>query len=49
MEWSFLKSCLKFFGFPVKMVQWIMSCVSSASFMVSVMETCKVFLKAKEG
>ncbi|KAL9673805.1 hypothetical protein QQ045_030067 [Rhodiola kirilowii] len=34
VDWNFLKSILDLFGFPIKFVHWIMSCVSSAKFSV---------------
>lgn len=46
-EWSFLESCLHFFGFPLKMVQWIMASVSSASFMICVNGDLHGFFKGQ--
>nr|GFB81339.1 RNA-directed DNA polymerase, eukaryota, reverse transcriptase zinc-binding domain protein [Tanacetum cinerariifolium] len=36
VDWGFLESILYNFSFPVKMIQWIMTCVSSAAFTISV-------------
>ncbi|KAL9666259.1 hypothetical protein QQ045_000585 [Rhodiola kirilowii] len=34
VDWKFLKSILELFGFPVKFVGWIMSCVTTSKFSV---------------
>ncbi|MFS7917032.1 putative RNA-directed DNA polymerase [Helianthus anomalus] len=36
VEWEFLKVCLVHFGFPLKMINWIMACVTSTSFSIAV-------------
>ncbi|GJW46020.1 putative reverse transcriptase domain, reverse transcriptase zinc-binding domain protein, partial [Tanacetum coccineum] len=36
VDWKFLKTILVGFGFHPKMVQWIMVCVSGASYSISV-------------
>ncbi|GJU04495.1 probable L-cysteine desulfhydrase, chloroplastic [Tanacetum coccineum] len=34
VDWTFLESTLVKFGFPKKMVKWIMACISSSSFSI---------------
>ncbi|KAL9688157.1 hypothetical protein QQ045_032572 [Rhodiola kirilowii] len=34
VEWKFLKNIMEMFGFPVKFVGWIMSCVTTSKFSV---------------
>ncbi|KAL9690609.1 hypothetical protein QQ045_011014 [Rhodiola kirilowii] len=34
VDWKFLKNILEVFGFPVKFVNWIMSCVTTSKFSV---------------
>ncbi|KAL9687736.1 hypothetical protein QQ045_032143 [Rhodiola kirilowii] len=36
VDWNFLQSILKLYGFPIKFVSWIMACVTSAKFSVLV-------------
>ncbi|GJY73723.1 putative RNA-directed DNA polymerase, eukaryota, reverse transcriptase zinc-binding domain protein [Tanacetum coccineum] len=36
VDWGFLRNCLVHFGFPWKMINWIMSCLISPSFTISV-------------
>ncbi|GJS78622.1 RNA-directed DNA polymerase, eukaryota, reverse transcriptase zinc-binding domain protein [Tanacetum coccineum] len=36
VDWGFLRKSLVYFGFPSKMVHWIMNCMTSPSFTVSV-------------
>ncbi|GKA50943.1 RNA-directed DNA polymerase, eukaryota, reverse transcriptase zinc-binding domain protein [Tanacetum coccineum] len=36
VNWGFLRQCLIQFGFPWRMINWIMSCMTSSSFTVSV-------------
>lgn len=36
VEWAFLRSCLKHFGFHNKMIEWIMNCVESSYFTINV-------------
>ncbi|GJT92141.1 RNA-directed DNA polymerase, eukaryota, reverse transcriptase zinc-binding domain protein [Tanacetum coccineum] len=49
VSWDFLKMSLDFFGFPSKMVNWIMVCLSTASFSVNVNGSSHGFFKAKRG
>ncbi|GJU33495.1 RNA-directed DNA polymerase, eukaryota, reverse transcriptase zinc-binding domain protein [Tanacetum coccineum] len=36
VKWGFLRQCLVHFGFPVCMITWIMNCLSSPSFTISI-------------
>ncbi|GJU23245.1 RNA-directed DNA polymerase, eukaryota, reverse transcriptase zinc-binding domain protein [Tanacetum coccineum] len=49
VSWDFLKMSLDFFGFPSKMVNWIMVCLSTASFSINVNGSSHGFFKAKRG
>ncbi|GJQ98465.1 RNA-directed DNA polymerase, eukaryota, reverse transcriptase zinc-binding domain protein [Tanacetum coccineum] len=49
VSWDFLKFCLFKFGFHNKMVNWIMVCLSSASFSISVNGESHEFFKARRG
>nr|GEZ34524.1 hypothetical protein [Tanacetum cinerariifolium] len=49
MEWVFLFSSLKHFGFPELMVKWIMNCITSTSFTVNVNGDHTSFFKGKRG
>nr|GEY83612.1 hypothetical protein [Tanacetum cinerariifolium] len=49
MEWVFLSSSLKHFGFPELMVKWIMNCIKSTSFTVNVNGDHTGFFKGKRG
>ncbi|GJR13403.1 putative RNA-directed DNA polymerase [Tanacetum coccineum] len=49
VDWSFLRQCLVHFGFPLKMVNWIMSCMSSPSFSVNVNGDLLGYFKGRRG
>ncbi|GJR65874.1 putative RNA-directed DNA polymerase, eukaryota, reverse transcriptase zinc-binding domain protein [Tanacetum coccineum] len=49
MDWSFLESILVGFGFHPKMVQWIMVCVSGASYSICVNGNLHGWFKGKRG
>ncbi|XP_022026078.1 uncharacterized protein LOC110926659 [Helianthus annuus] len=49
VEWEFLQNCLFHFGFPKKMIDWIMTCVTTASFSIAVNGDHKGFFKGKRG
>nr|GEU82219.1 hypothetical protein [Tanacetum cinerariifolium] len=49
MEWVFLSSSLKHFGFPELMVKWIMNCITSTSFTVNANGDHTGFFKGKQG
>lgn len=36
VDWDFLRQCLIYFGFPWRMINWIMNCMTSPSFTISV-------------
>lgn len=49
VEWEFLKSCLYGFGFPPKMCSWIMACMTSSTFSVSLNGDLHGFFKGQRG
>ncbi|XP_035839381.1 uncharacterized protein LOC118486758 [Helianthus annuus] len=49
VDWRFLKSVLRGFGFNDNMVRWIMMCVSSTSFSVCVNGMVHGFFRGKRG
>ncbi|GJT00162.1 sodium/hydrogen exchanger 6 [Tanacetum coccineum] len=49
VDWKFLESILVGFGFHPKMVQWIMVCVSGASYSISVNGNLHGWFKGKRG
>ncbi|GJT69751.1 sodium/hydrogen exchanger 6 [Tanacetum coccineum] len=49
MDWNFLETILVGFGFHPKMVQWIMVCVSGASYSISVNGNVYGWFKGKRG
>lgn len=49
VNWTFLRNILTFFGFHVKMVDWIMTCVSSTSFSINVNGELHGFFKGERG
>ncbi|GJW28398.1 putative RNA-directed DNA polymerase, eukaryota, reverse transcriptase zinc-binding domain protein [Tanacetum coccineum] len=49
VDWNFLKTILVGFGFHPKMVQWIMVCVSGASYSISVNGNLHGYFKGKRG
>nr|GEX50908.1 hypothetical protein [Tanacetum cinerariifolium] len=36
IDWRFLKDIFKQFGFPTKMIEWIMACVSTTKFSINI-------------
>ncbi|GKE70792.1 RNA-directed DNA polymerase, eukaryota, reverse transcriptase zinc-binding domain protein [Tanacetum coccineum] len=49
VSWEFLKFCLLSFGFHKTMVNWIMVCLSSASFSICINGESHGFFKSKRG
>ncbi|XP_071728108.1 uncharacterized protein [Rutidosis leptorrhynchoides] len=49
VDWEFLEVTLICFGFPMKMVRWIMACVSSTSFSINVNGDLHGFFGGKRG
>lgn len=49
VEWSFLRSCLGHFGFHHRMISWIMNCISSPSFTISINGEHKGFFQGLRG
>ncbi|XP_078153121.1 uncharacterized protein LOC144548322 [Carex rostrata] len=49
MDWNFLASILPFYGFPPRLVQWIMACVKSAQCSVIINGTGDGYLKPECG
>ncbi|GKC81533.1 hypothetical protein Tco_1137250 [Tanacetum coccineum] len=49
VNWGFLRNILKCFGFHMTMVKWIMACVSSASFSLSINGDIHGFFQARQG
>nr|GEY07351.1 hypothetical protein [Tanacetum cinerariifolium] len=49
VNWIFLEKILKCFGFHMKMVEWIMTCVSSASFTIGINGERHGFLRSRRG
>ncbi|XP_052627262.1 uncharacterized protein LOC128133760 [Lactuca sativa] len=49
VNWSFLQDILFFFGFHPVMIKWIMSCVSTPSYMLSINGTFHGFFEGKRG
>ncbi|XP_021984667.1 uncharacterized protein LOC110880453 [Helianthus annuus] len=49
VEWRFLEATLKGFGFHVKMVNWIMACVSSSTFSLAINGNLFGYFKGKRG
>ncbi|XP_071726825.1 uncharacterized protein [Rutidosis leptorrhynchoides] len=49
VDWDFLEVSLICFGFPRKMVKWIMACVSSTSFSINVNGDLHGFFRGKRG
>nr|GEW81976.1 reverse transcriptase domain-containing protein [Tanacetum cinerariifolium] len=48
-DWAFLKVILKGFGFHDRMVAWIMECVATTSFSISINGSLHVHFKGKRG
>ncbi|GJY33938.1 hypothetical protein Tco_0418407 [Tanacetum coccineum] len=49
VDWRFLEHTLKCFGFPHLMITWIMACVTSASFSISINENIHGLFNGKRG
>ena len=49
VDWNFLRWVLIGFGFHPRMVSWIMECVSSTSFFVSLNGSLYGYFKGKRG
>ncbi|GJY09974.1 putative RNA-directed DNA polymerase, eukaryota, reverse transcriptase zinc-binding domain protein [Tanacetum coccineum] len=49
MDWRFLGFILKRFGFHQTMVQWIMACVTSASYSICINGNVHSYFKGKRG
>ncbi|GJR41735.1 putative RNA-directed DNA polymerase [Tanacetum coccineum] len=49
MDWSFLKEVLLSFGFHVRLVGWIMECVTTTSFSISINGSLHGYFKGKRG
>ncbi|XP_022003175.1 uncharacterized protein LOC110900598 [Helianthus annuus] len=49
VSWAFLKSILSRFGFHQKMITWIMTCVSTASYSISINGNLHGFFNGKRG
>ncbi|GKA61771.1 hypothetical protein Tco_0761290 [Tanacetum coccineum] len=49
VDWDFLKEVLLAFGFHVRMVSWIMECVTTTSFSLSINGTLHGYFKGKRG
>ncbi|XP_071728518.1 secreted RxLR effector protein 78-like [Rutidosis leptorrhynchoides] len=49
VDWEFLKAILKGFGFPRRMILWIMKCVTSTSFSINVNGEIHGYFKGKRG
>lgn len=49
MDWHYLRSILPLYGFPSKLVNWIMACVSSAEFSIVVNGRGDGYFRPKSG
>ena len=49
VQWTFIQSLLMMFGFPTKFVNWIMACVESTSYSISVNGYMFGFFEGKSG
>ncbi|XP_071687999.1 uncharacterized protein [Rutidosis leptorrhynchoides] len=49
VDWGFLKKCLVGFGYPHKMVKWIMRCVSTASYSININGDLHDYFPGKRG
>ena len=49
VDWDFLNTILLEFGFPLQMVHWIMTCVSSVTYSLSINGQLHGFFKGKRG
>ncbi|GJQ91090.1 reverse transcriptase domain-containing protein [Tanacetum coccineum] len=49
VDWCFLKTILAYFGFHHTMIKWIMACVTSTSFSLSINRDIHGYFKGKRG
>ncbi|GKF84613.1 putative reverse transcriptase domain, reverse transcriptase zinc-binding domain protein, partial [Tanacetum coccineum] len=49
VDWEFLRAALIGFGFHDRMISWIMECVSTTSFSISINGSLHGFFKGKRG
>lgn len=49
ISWSFLRECLLQYGFPGKMVHWIMTCITGSWFSLNVNGELHGFFKGARG
>nr|GEV51068.1 hypothetical protein [Tanacetum cinerariifolium] len=49
VDWRFLGCILKYFGFPPAMITWVMACVTSASFSLSINRDIHGYFHGKRG
>ena len=49
VNWNFLEDVLSFLDFPALFVQWIMQCVSTTSYSISINGSLHGFFKGKQG
>ncbi|XP_071690777.1 uncharacterized protein [Rutidosis leptorrhynchoides] len=49
VDWKFLQFILTWFGYPRKMIKWIMSCITTTSYTISVNGELHGFFKGKRG
>ncbi|XP_071704187.1 uncharacterized protein [Rutidosis leptorrhynchoides] len=49
VDWGFLRSTLVGFGFPKRMIGWIMKCVTTTSFSISINGDMHGYFKGKRG
>ncbi|XP_071714575.1 secreted RxLR effector protein 78-like [Rutidosis leptorrhynchoides] len=49
LNWNFLEEILICFGYPKKMIKWIMACVTSTSYFICVNSDLHGFFKGKRG
>ncbi|KAL9667049.1 hypothetical protein QQ045_001395 [Rhodiola kirilowii] len=49
VDWNFLQSILKLYGFPIKFVSWIMACVTSSKFSVLVNGSLEGYFSSSRG
>ncbi|GJW80065.1 RNA-directed DNA polymerase, eukaryota, reverse transcriptase zinc-binding domain protein [Tanacetum coccineum] len=49
VDWGFLKNALKLFGFPHKMVKWVVTCVSTPSYSICINGERHGYFKGDKG
>lgn len=49
MDWGFLESIMPLYGFPTKLISWIMACIRSAEFSVVINGRGDGFFKLASG